>query len=216
MSRIWDISMPIRSGMLAWPGDPQVSLEPVTRIAAGDEANVSELRLSTHSGTHVDPPSHFLDGTAAAGDLPLSTLIGEAVVVEIPRRTGAIEPADLERAGLEGDTRVLFKTANSTLRRLAGGSFPDDFVGLSAAAASWLVDRGVRLVGIDFLTIEPEPAPGHPVHLALLEAGVVIVEGLDLSSVPAGRYQLACLPLRIEGGDGAPARAVLIRDEPAQ
>ena len=125
MSRIWDISMPIRSGMLAWPGDPQVSLEPVTRIATGDEANVSELRLSTHSGTHVDPPSHFLDGTATAGDLSLSTLIGEAVVVEILRRTGAIEPADLERAGLEGDTRVLFKTANSTLRRLAGGSFPD-------------------------------------------------------------------------------------------
>jgi len=213
MTRIWDISMPIAPGMLTWPGDPPVSLEPATRIARGDAANVSELRLGTHCGTHVDPPSHFLERAATADQLPLDALIGEATVVEILRPGGTIDPADLEGAGLEGALRVLFKTGNPPLEANPGRPFPPDSIGLSPEGAAWLVARGVRLVGIDFLTIEREPAPGHPTHLALLRAGVVIVEGLDLSAVAPGRYQLTCLPLRIAGGDGAPARAVLTRPE---
>ncbi|MGH2718558.1 MAG: cyclase family protein, partial [Actinomycetota bacterium] len=178
MTGIWDISLPIEPGMMIWPGDPVVSVEPVARVASGDDANVSALRFSTHTGTHVDPPSHFFDGATSAGDLALEVLIGEAVVVDIACPSGLIEVPDLEAAALDGATRVLFKTANSA-RHLLDGAFPASYVALSAEAASWLVDRGVRLVGIDFLSVEQAHAPGHPTHVALLEAGVVIVEGLD-------------------------------------
>jgi arylformamidase len=214
MERIWDISLPIAAGMLVWPGDPPVSMAPAARISAGAVANVSELRLGSHTGTHVDPPSHFLDGAPAADQVPLDALIGDCTVVEIPRSSGTIGPADLEAAHLGGATRVLFKTGNSARWSLPEPAFPAAYASLSAAGAAWLVRHGVRLVGIDFLSIE---APGegggdptYPAHRALLGAGVVIVEGLDLSAVEPGPYRLICLPLRLAGGDGAPARAVLL------
>lgn len=200
--------------MLLWPGDPPVVVEPAARISRGDVANLSDLRLGSHTGTHIDPPFHFLEHGATVDRLPLEALIGEAVVVEIPRSTGDIDPADLERAGIEGATRVLFKTGNSALWGRPGVAFPDDYVALTPEGAQWLIDRGVRLVGVDFLSVERFDAPGHPTHRALLGAGVVIVEGLDLSGVAPGRYGLACLPIRLAGGDGAPARAVLLEPGP--
>lgn len=213
---IWDISVPIHPAMLLWPGDPPVAITPALRVSAGDPANVSALALGSHTGTHIDPPSHFFDGAAGVDQIPLATLVGPATVVEIPRlaqaTSGWIEPADLAGGDLDGVERVLFKTGNSRLWAAPGPPrFPDSFVGISPAAAGWLVEHGVGLVGVDFLSVEPPDAPGQPTHRALLGAGVVILEGVDLSAVAPGAYQLACLPLRLVGGDGGPARVVLLR-----
>lgn len=217
MSRILDISLPVGPGMLVWPGDPPVAVEPTSRIARGDPANVSELRLGSHTGTHVDPPAHFLDGEGTADGLPLDALVGDAVVADLTGRPGPLGPDDLDGLQLPaGTARLLLKTDNSALwgrlaRRFPDGSpFPESYVALSPAGARWVVDHGIRLVGTDFLSIEERDAPGHPTHVTLLSARVVILEGLDLSAVAAGTYTLACLPLRVAGGDGAPARAVLI------
>jgi arylformamidase len=197
--------------MLVWPGDSPVAVEPTQRIARGDAANVSELHLSSHTGTHIDPPFHFIDGAPTVDQLPIDVLIGEATVVEIPASVGLIGPEDLDRAGLApGVTRVLFKTRNSDLWSRPDLAFPDEYVSVSPEGAGWLVDRGIRLVGVDFLSVERRGAPGHPTHVRLLEAGVVIVEGLDLRAVEPGSYQLICLPIKLAGGDGAPARAVLL------
>lgn len=193
MAGIWDVSVPIHPGMPSWPGDPPVAVEAASRVAAGDAYNVSALRLGSHTGTHVDPPSHFIDGAAAVDDLPLDVLIGEALVVEAG--AGPVTMAGVEALGLAGATRVLLKGPS---------------VCLSPGAAGWLVDHGVRLVGVEALSVEPEDSPGFPTHWTLLSAGVVVVEGLDLSAVPPGRYRLVCLPLRLRGGDGGPARAVLL------
>ncbi|HEY3240285.1 MAG TPA: cyclase family protein [Acidimicrobiia bacterium] len=211
MRTITDITLPIRTGQLSWPGDPPVAVTPCFRLADGDPANVSEVRLSSHTGTHVDPPAHFLDGAATVDQLPLDALVGEATVVDLTGRPGPIGPTDLESLGLPAGTeRLLMKTDNSARWPERLHTFPDDYVALSQAGAAWMVERGVRLVGIDFLSVEEYGAPGHPTHVTLLSAGVVILEGLDLSAVAAGTYELACLPLRLAGCDGAPARAVLI------
>ncbi len=202
---IIDISLPIGPDTPVWPGDPPVLVEPVARIEAGDPADVSRLVLGTHTGTHVDPPAHFLPGAATVDALPLDVLVGPAVVACFP--AAPIDRAALESQSLPpGSTRVLLQTRG-------------DSGALTPEGAQWLVERGVRLVGADTLSIEPDSHPGvrgcppeesYPVHRILLGAGVVIVEGLDLSAVAPGSYQLVCLPLRIVGGDGAPARAVLI------
>lgn len=213
MPTILDVSLPVAPGMLVWPGDPPVAVEGAARLAAGDPANVSALRLGSHTGTHVDPPAHFLDGGRGVDELPLDVLVGEAVVADLTGVPGPLGPDELGRLDLPaGTTRLLLKTDNS--RRwhevASAASFPDRYVAVSATGARWLVDRGVRLVGIDFLSIEERDAPGHPTHVTLLSAGVVIVEGLDLSAVAPGGYTLACLPLKLAGGDGAPARVVLL------
>ena len=211
MGTVIDITLPIRSGQLSWPGDPPVSVRPWFRLAAGDPADVSEVRLGSHTGTHVDPPSHFLAGGATVDRLPLDALVGPATVVDLTGRPGPIGPADLEALGLAAGTeRVLMKTDNSARWPERLDTFPDDYVALSPAGAAWMVERGVRLVGADFLSVEVPDAPGHPTHVTLLSAGVVILEGLDLSAVSPGPYQLVCLPLLLAGCDGAPARAVLL------
>jgi arylformamidase len=192
---IIDISLPIGPDTPVWPGDPPVLVEPVARVVDGDPADVSRLTLGTHTGTHVDPPAHFLPGTTTVDALDLDVLVGPAVVAEFTM--GPIDVDALEVALSEGSTRVLLKTRGET-----GALTPD--------GARWLVERGVRLVGADTLSIEPATAE-YPVHRILLGAGVVIVEGLDLTAATPGSYQLVCLPLRVVGGDGAPARAVLIR-----
>lgn len=188
-----------------WPGDPPVVVEPVTRMEDGDVAAVSRLALGTHTGTHVDPPAHFVPGGATVDELPLDILVGPAVVADC---TGGapIDATRLEVLDLPaGTTRLLLKTA--------GGG--DGSTGtLTPEGAGWLVERGVLLVGADTLSIEPA-TNDYPVHRVLLGAGVIIVEGLDLTAVAPGRYQLVCLPLRIAGGDGAPARAVLLPVEGA-
>jgi arylformamidase len=197
-----DISLSISADLPVWPGDPPVLLEPVTRVEEGDVADVSRLVLGTHTGTHVDPPAHFLAGGATVDELPLDVLVGPAVVADVPGGR-AIDAARLERLALPaGTTRLLLKTSDGPRAVADTGALTPD-------GAAWLVERGVRLVGADTLSIEPA-TDEYPVHRLLLGVGVIIVEGLDLSAAPAGRYQLVCLPLRIAGGDGAPARAVLL------
>lgn len=193
---IIDISRPLSPATPVWPGDPPVIVEPVARVEDGDPAAVSRLALGTHTGTHVDPPAHFFPGEPAVDALPLDVLMGPAVVAQFD--PGPIDGTALESTALpRGSSRLLLKTGGD-----AGAVTPD--------GARWLVERGVRLVGADTLSIEPETRD-YPVHRILLGAGVVIVEGLDLAPVAPGPYELVCLPLRIAAGDGAPARAVLIR-----
>jgi arylformamidase len=203
---IFDISQGVSHGMAVWPGDPEVAVSPLLRVAAGDAANVSELRLGTHTGTHVDPLAHFFDGAPGADELALEVLVGDAVVADVRGTDRALGPAELTAVAPAGTRRLLLRTGGAAGRVL------------SAPAAAWLVERGVRLVGIDGPSIEashaepgaPDEAP-YPVHTTLLHAGVVVLEGLDLSGVNPGAYELVCLPLKVVGGDGAPARAVLIR-----
>lgn len=208
---IRDVSLPIGPDLLTWPGDPPIEVEASSRIAKGDAANVSEIRFGSHTGTHIDPPFHFIDEGAHVDELDLETLIGEATVADLSESAGAIMPDDLERLDLPPETtRLLLRTRNSEFWQSLPIEFPETYVALSAEGAQWIVDRGIRLVGTDFLSIEKRGAPGHPVHMTLLGAGVLIVEGLNLFDVPAGNYRFVCLPLRIVGGDGAPARAILI------
>jgi arylformamidase len=205
-----DISLPIGPALLTWPGNPPAEVAPFQRIAAGDGSNVSELTIGTHSGTHVDPPVHFVEGAAGIDQVPLDVLIGECVVVDARGRTGELSAADMDELAIPADaTRVLLRTDNSELWQRLPVAFPDEYVCLGADAARWVVARGIRLVGTDFLGIERQGSPGHPTHIELLSNSVVIVEGLNLGEVGPGSYRLSVLPLRIVDGDGGPARAVL-------
>jgi arylformamidase len=213
VTRLIDVSLEIGSDLLVWPGNPGVVITPTSRISRGESSNVSEVRLGSHTGTHIDPPFHFLDGGATAEELPLDVMIGEATVADLRGTAGPIGPDELARLSLRGEvTRLLLRTDNSALWADEPPAFPDGYVCLSPEGARWVVDNGIRLIGIDFLSIEVRGAPGHPTHRTLLEAGVVILEGLDLSEVEPGEYTLVCFPLKIAGGDGAPTRAVLLED----
>ncbi len=204
--RLINVSVRLSEHTPTFPGNPPFACSPVKRTARGDSANVTALSLGTHTGTHVDAPRHFFESAPGVDALPLDVLMGRASVIEIPGPRRGIEAGDL--AGIaDGTARVLLKTGNSAL--WAEGSFHQDFAYLDESGARLLVDRGVRLVGIDYLSIEQFKRPGAPVHHLLLERGVVIVEGLDLSQVSAGDYRMYCLPLDIAGADGAPARVVL-------
>jgi arylformamidase len=206
--RIYDVTVGISPQMPVWPGDPAVQLERVAAIASGANANVSRLACGVHTGTHVDAPLHFIDDAAAVETLPLKVLTGRAYVVHLPTAT-VIDEATLEAAGLPPRTRrVLFKTRNSELwaREKA---FQTDFVAVDASGARWLVRKGVQLIGVDYLSVAPY-GQSKDTHRTLLEAGVVVIEGLDLSRVTQGRYSLYCLPLKLIGSDGAPARTILV------
>lgn len=209
-----DVSLALSHALPVWPGDPPITITPASRVADGDVANVSRLELGTHTGTHCDPPHHFLDDGRTVDQLDLAVLLGPALLLDLTAVRGAVGAADLDRAGVPpGTERLLLKTANS--RRWATGSttFDRDFVGLAPDGARWLVEHGVRLVGIDALSIERfDTTPDYPVHHLLLGAAIVVVEGLDFSRVGAGRYTFLFLPLKIAGGDGAPGRAVLVAD----
>ncbi len=207
MMRLFDVSVRLSEDSPTFPGNPPFRCEPVKRTAKGDSANVTSLHMGTHTGTHVDAPRHFFDAKPGVDQLPLDVLIGPALVVEIPGTRRGVEAADFAGVDLAGRTRVLLKTGNSALWQSPG--FHGDFAYLDVTGAEWLLERGVRLVGIDYLSIEQFKRPGAPVHHLLLEAGVVIVEGLNLSRVAAGAYEMFCLPLDIVGADGAPARVVL-------
>lgn len=206
---VHDISVRLLPGMPTYPGEPGPVLTPINSLDAGDEANVTSFSMGSHTGTHVDAPLHFLRGGPAVDDLRLDDLVGEAWVMDV---TG---PADisaetLEKASIPSTAeRLLFKTQNGRLWDLP--AFQTDFVALTADAAEWLVRRGVRLVGIDYLSIEAFGAAPHAAHRALLSAAVVVLEGLDLRGVTPGSYLLACLPLKLAGAEGAPARAVLMQ-----
>jgi arylformamidase len=199
--QILDVSVPLRPGMPIRPGDPELEVGLADAIADGADANVTRLALGAHTGTHVDAPVHFLEGAAGVEELPLDALVGPCVVVEADDVGGEL-PAAAVPSGAE---RVLFRTRNSELWERDG--FVDGSVCRSAAAAEEVVRRGIRLVGIDYLTIG-----GAEAHRILLAAGVVPLEALDLRDVEPGPYTIVCLPLKIVGADGAPARTVLLRD----
>ncbi|HVH58332.1 MAG TPA: cyclase family protein [Vicinamibacterales bacterium] len=208
VQKLLDVSVPLAQGLPTYPGNPPFELQALKRIADGASSNVSRMVLGTHTGTHVDAPRHFIDDGPGVDALPLDLLIGRARVIEIARR-GAIGADDLESAGLREDLRVLFKTPNSALWN--SDVFHEDYTHLSEAGARYLVDQGVKVVGVDYLSVEQFKKPGAPAHKALLSNGVIIIEGLNLAEAEPGMYEMYCLPLRVAGGDGAPARVVLKR-----
>ena len=207
MARFIDVSVPLKTGMPTFPGNPDFELHAVKRIAEGGSSNVSRLVLGTHTGTHVDAPRHFFDNAATVDALALDLLIGRARVVEITKR-GGITREDLAAANLREDLRVLLKTPNSAFWNEP--AFRQDFTYLDESAASYLVEQGVKVIGIDYLSVEQFKKPGAPAHRALLSRNAIIIEGLNLSDAAPGMYEMYCLPLRI-AADGAPARVVLKR-----
>lgn len=206
--KLLDVSLPLAPGLPTYPGNPVFELQPLKRIADGGSSNVSRLVLGTHTGTHVDAPKHFIDDAPGVDGLALDLLIGRTRVIEIDRR-GGITADELVAAGLREDIRVLFKTPNSALWN--SPSFHQDYTHLTEGAARYLVDQGVKVVGIDYLSIEQFKKPGAPAHHALLGSGVIVIEGLNLSEADPGMYEMYCLPLLVAGGDGAPARVILKR-----
>jgi arylformamidase len=208
--RLYDITVPVENGMPVWPGDPAVRLDRVASIAQGAHANVSSLACGVHVGTHVDAPVHFLDGAPSVEAMPLDALIGRAFVADL-RRATRIDAEALDKARIPPRVqRILFRTRNSEFWRRGEKTFQTGFVAVDASGAEWLVRRKVRLVGVDYLSVAPYK-DSRPTHQILLGAGVVILEGVDLSRVPSGAYQLYCLPMKLVGSDGAPARAVLAK-----
>jgi arylformamidase len=207
--RLVDVSVPLVQGMPAYPGNPDFENTPVHRIADGHSSNHSRLVMGTHTGTHVDAPLHFFDGRPGVDQMPLDLLIGRARVIDLPHR-GGITERHLSEAGLREDLRVLLRTPNSALWNTTDGFHPD-YTYITEDGAKFLVDQGVKVVGVDYLSVEQFKKPGAPAHHALLGAGVIIIEGLNLSDAEAGQYEMYCLPLKIANGDGAPARVVLKR-----
>lgn len=210
-TRIYDCSMPLRDGMPLYPGNPPFQRVLTREIARGDVANESRVEFGTHCGTHVDAPRHFLADGAALDALALESLVGPARLFDLPH-AARIDRADLEPLPWRGVERVLFKTRNSRHWQ-RGGGFDPDFVHLTGAAAAFLVEQRLKLVGVDGLSIERHGSAEHPVHRTLLAAGIPIVEGLCLADVPAGEYTLFCGPLRLADADGSPARVFLVAHE---
>ncbi len=205
MTKIIDITAPLSTGLARYPDDPPFELTTFSRIADGAAYNAARLSMSGHYGTHVDAPLHFVPQGASVDAVPLSILIGKARVIELAGLE-RIERTDLETFDLRDDIRVLLKTRMSGQMRNA--TFHKNHVYLTSDAARYLVQAGLKLVGIDYVSID-RPDSGFPAHQELLGAGVVLVEGLDLSEVEPGEYELLCLPLPVAGGDAAPARVVL-------
>ncbi|MEW6533557.1 MAG: cyclase family protein [Thermodesulfobacteriota bacterium] len=203
---LYDASLPIREGMVTFPGDPPFSMRPFFERQKGDPFDLALLSLGTHLGTHVDPPAHYLDGGSTVDQIPPDVLIGPGAVLDM-RGRACVDRAALEAAWVSGIQRVLLKTNNG--QRLLEPTFYEDYVSLTEDGAGFLVEQKVRLVGIDYLSIERYRNPGAPVHLTLLRAGILVVEGVHLLDVPAGPCEIYCLPLKIFGGDGAPARVIL-------
>jgi arylformamidase len=208
VSRIYDISVPIRTGGLVYPGNPEIDIALQQAVAKGASANVSTIRFGSHTGTHVDASRHFFDDAQPVDKIPLDRLIGPALLVGFSDDVRSVGAAELRQHDIEDHKRILIRTRNSAL--LSQKEFVKDYTYLAPDGAQYLVDKGVELVGVDYLSIEQFHSGHHRTHRTLLGHSVVIVEGLDLSAPPPGHYQLICLPLRIEGCDGAPARAVLI------
>ncbi len=210
---IYDVTIPISETMPVWPGEPGVEIETVSRIAQGDRVNGSRVNLSSHAGTHVDAPYRYIEQGLTADRLPLRLLMGPAYVAEVDGlEANTIHVYDLARLHFPSDTRrLLIKTRNSDLWQPGYHEFEREFVHLAPQTAEWLVKRKIGLIGMDYLSIEAYGVKESRVHHALLRAGVVILEGLDLGRVPPGPCELVCLPLRIEGSDAAPARVLIVR-----
>lgn len=209
---ILDISIELSPQMVRWEGDPPMLIRQVLQLSKGDPYNLSEMKLSLHQGTHLDAPHHFLENGDFVEDFPLDLLIGEAQVIVIPDSVSSISSTVLRQAGIQpGIRRLLFKTRNSQYWKNDPYTFHSDFVSLSLDGTDYLIERGIRLVGIDYLSISPAD-DFRPVHVRLMEKKIVILETLDLSEVEGGLYTLVCLPLKVKAVEGAPVRAVLLRD----
>jgi arylformamidase len=209
MTKIHDITVPFRTDGPLWPGDPAPRMTLMKSREGGYRCNVTRLDTGVHFGTHLDAPCHFIEGGKGVDELDLSVLVGPCTVAEVP---GVMEicPDHLAALDLAPDvTRLLLKTRNSALWDDPSHEFDRDFAAITAEAAQWVVDRGIRLIGIDYLSIQLFADAVSTTHVALLGAEVVIVEGLDLRAVVPGDYQLACLPMKLAGADGAPVRAIL-------
>jgi arylformamidase len=216
MTQIHDISLPIEPTMPVWPGDPKVAIRQMSSISQGDHANVSQIRMSVHTGTHIDAPRHFLADGKTVGEIPLEKLIGRALVLEISADIPLITDAVLKthpKAGLMSEIKkVLFKTQNSRILRDSPHEFIESYVGIDPSGASFLAERGLDLIGIDYFSVAPFNQTLEP-HQILLGAAIVLLEGINLLNVEEGIYHLYCLPLNIVESEGAPARAVLIENK---
>jgi arylformamidase len=208
MAVIYDISVPISSGGVTYPGNPPIEITPQQEIGRGGSSNVSHISFGSHTGTHIDAPKHFFDDGVGVDAIALELLMGDAMLVDVGTEVMAVGERELRLHQLTGYTRVLIKTRNSGFIRQP--DFVRDYTYLAPDGAEYLAELGVKLVGIDYLSIEQFHSGHHRTHRTLLERGIVIVEGLDLSLPPNGPYELRCLPLRLVGLDGAPARAVLV------
>jgi arylformamidase len=207
MNKWIDISVPIRTGMPHWPDNPPIVVDKIMDMQRGGAANVSKISLGVHTGTHVDAPAHFSPDGEGIDEVSLDALVGVARVVEI--RGSEVTVAELEAAAIKRGERILLKTRNSPAA-WQREDFVEDAVALTAESAKWLADCGVMTLGIDYLSVGSYAADnGEPVHHALIDAGIIIIEGLDLTEVPVGPCDLICLPLKIKGADGAPARAIV-------
>jgi arylformamidase len=202
-----DISLSLRQGMVHWPDDPPLHIEKYRDMERGDSCNVSNLRMGSHTGTHMDAPMHFIESGKTIDEMPFDATVGPAKVIEI-QDPESIKTRELLSHSIQKGDRILFKTKNSK-ECWESDSFIEDFVYISHEAAVYLAERRIRTVGVDYLSVGGFKKDGIETHKALLGAGIWIIEGLNLSKVQAGDYQLVCLPLKIEKGDGAPARAMI-------
>ncbi|HEY3476632.1 MAG TPA: cyclase family protein [Anaerolineales bacterium] len=215
MKTYYDISVSVHPDIPVWQGDPPVVIRSAASIERVDIANVSRLEIGAHTGTHVDAPVHFVSGRKGVDRLELESLIGPAHVADLCNVVCEITARDFEAAGIPQNTiRLLCKTSNSSLWSASASSFDPNFIGISPDGAQWLISHGIVLVGVDYLGVErfESVGKGAPTHHALLEKEIIIIEGLDLSQVPAGDYTLICLPVKLKDLDGAPSRAILIKE----
>jgi arylformamidase len=207
--KLIDVTVPLDANLPTYPGNTPFTLDAVKRIALGGSSNVSTLHMSAHTGTHVDAPRHFFDDGPGADALPLEMMLGRTRVIEISSRSG-IGAEELAALDLSDDVRILFKTSNS---RLWGSpQFQERYVGVTASGAEYLIAHGIKVVGVDYLSVEEFKKPGAPAHHVLLGGGAIVIEGLNLRDVEPGIYDMLCLPLRVVGADGAPARVLLRRN----
>ena len=209
--QIYDVSVPLSAATPTYPGDPGIDIQSCRSFAKGDAANVSQMNFGLHSGTHVDAPAHFIEGGASVETMRLDDLVGEAAVIEVPDHLSVIDDSFVKENCVHGVKRILFKTRNSAFWNNIAGGFREDYTYIDHQAARRLVELGIRLVGIDYLSVEQFKSESFQTHLALLSQGVVILEGLDLRGREGWHLRAFCLPLKIAGGvgDGAPARVIL-------
>jgi arylformamidase len=207
--KLHDVSVLISEDLPVWPGDPGISMTLASSLQQGDSANVTRLEMGVHTGTHIDAPCHFEADGVAIDQLPIETLIGSCQVFDLQEIKGGIGPDDLQRLDFKGTTRVLFKTSNSIWWESSEREFQKEFVYITEEGAKFLIDHDVKLVGVDYLSVEKFGSSGHATHHLLLRSQVVIVEGLNLSGISSGEYELIALPLRLKGSDGSPARVIL-------